>query len=238
MGRTLPPTWLLAAVPVPMHLYAAVLGLWIVGTTNATNLVDGADGLAPGLTVTQALGLTVLAVIAGELTIGVLAAALAGCALGFLRSNRHPAKIYLGDSGSMSLGFTLGALGAILIARSASPQIALAVVLMGWVPWFDTTFAVIRRLASGESPFRPDRDHVHHRLVARGLPVATAVRRLWAVGILATAAGILALASLPLARVVLPLKVTARVDEPRTAGPPAVEPASRPALEAAPNRAA
>mgnify|MGYP006295205311 FL=1 len=248
----LPPTWILATLTVPTMAVAAVFALWIVGTTNAVNLVDGADGLAPGLATLNAAGLAAVAVVTGELAVGILAAATAGCAMGFLRSNRHPAKIYLGDSGSMLLGFVLGALGVVLVARSESPTVALAVVLMGWVPLLDTLLAVLRRVRSGVSPFRPDRDHVHHRLIAHGMSVPTAVACLCATGIVATGAGLavvlgasagpwlaaVGIVTLPLARVVLPLKVTARVDDPRRAPMATPDPTSEPALRAAQNRAA
>lgn len=248
----LPPSWLHAAWPVPVWLTATILGLWIVGTTNALNLVDGIDGLAPGIATLNAAGLTVLAIAGGELGIAVLAAATAGCALGFLRSNRHPAKIYLGDSGSMLLGFLLGAIGVVLVGRSATPTTALAVVLLGWVPLLDTGLAVVRRISSGMSPFRPDRDHIHHRLVSRGLSVRLAAGSLWSIQAVAVAAGIaigfgapvspclaaIGIVTLPLARVVLPLRVTVRVDDPRRDDVAPQRPDSEPALGAAQNRAA
>lgn len=248
----LPPAWIHATWPVPTTVVALVFGLWVVGTTNAVNLIDGLDGLAPGLAALNALGLMVLGIAAGELAVAVLAAAAAGCAIGFLRSNRHPAKIYLGDSGSMLLGFLLGALGVVLVGRSASPATAVAVVLMGWMPLVDTSLAVVRRLRSRVSPFRPDRDHVHHRLIAHGLSVPAAVAVLWGIGTVGVAAGIavalggsallwsglVVLVTLPLARVVLPLKVTARVDDPRRESVETPGEGSRPALGTAQNRAA
>lgn len=248
----LPPSWLHATWPVPVWAVATVLGLWVVGTTNAINLVDGIDGLAPGIAVLNAAGLTVLAIAGGELGISVLAAATAGCALGFLRSNRNPAKIYLGDSGSMLLGFLLGAIGAVLVGRSAGPTTALAVLLLGWVPVLDTGLAVVRRIRSGMSPFRPDRDHIHHRLVDHGMSVRMAVGILTSIQATAVAAGIavsfgapalaclaaVSIVTLPLARVVLPLRVTVRVDDPRREDAAPHRSGSEPALGAAQNRAA
>ncbi|HKK72780.1 MAG TPA: MraY family glycosyltransferase [Candidatus Krumholzibacteria bacterium] len=214
---------------LPAAAAVIALGLWMVTTTNAVNLVDGIDGLAPGLVALGGFGLVVLAVRAGDLGTAAIAGSFAGAALGFLRSNRYPAKIYLGDSGSMMFGYLVASVGAILIGRDPSLRTLLAVALCAWVPLLDTLLAVLRRVRSRVSPFRADRDHVHHRLVAAGLSIRAAAAILWTIGFVGVAAGlaiawgapllpalgVVVVVTAPLARVVLPLRVTVRLDDPR-----------------------
>ena len=236
---------------LPAAVTTVALAVWLVTMTNAMNLIDGIDGLAPGLSVLAGAGLTVVSILQGELGPAVVAATLTGCALGFLRSNRHPAKVYLGDSGSTLFGFLIAALGVSLISRAPSIEMVLATVLLGWVPLVDTVLAVARRVRSGVSPFRADRDHLHHRLVARGHSVRGAGRILTGIGLVAAIAavaitqgaslllwtGLVAVATLPLARVVLPIRVTSRV-ETDTASHDDTAPASEGVLPAPHNRAA
>lgn len=141
---------------------------WFLGLTNAMNLIDGLDGLASGIAAIAGLGLIVLAWIAGHPVVAIVAAVLVGAALGFLRSNVHPAKIFMGDTGSMFLGFVLATLGAYLFWRHPTPNTLLALVLVTWVPSLDTLYALVRRWARNESIFHPDREHLHHRLLDLG----------------------------------------------------------------------
>lgn len=241
---------IVAWTTLPAAAAVIALGVWMVTTTNAVNLVDGIDGLAPGLVTLGGLGLVVLALRAGDLGTAAIAGSFAGAAVGFLRSNRHPAKIYLGDSGSMMFGYLVASVGAILVGRDPSLRTLLAVVLCAWVPLVDTLLAVVRRLRSRVSPFRADRDHVHHRLVASGLSIRASAAILWSLGAvgvgaglaiawgapLLPAAGVVVLATLPLARVVLPLRVTVRLDDPRRERPESDTP--RGVVPAPQNRAA
>lgn len=152
--------------------------VWIVGIANAMNLLDNMDGLAAGTAAIAGAGFAVIAATNGQFLVGSLAAGVAGCALGFLWHNRHPATIYMGDAGSVFLGFLLAVVG-VKLAFDA-PQMAtfgVPPVVMG-VAIFDTCLVTFTRLREGRSPFRGGRDHVSHRLVRRGLTVRVAVWRI------------------------------------------------------------
>ena len=160
-------------------LDALVTVLWIVGLTNAMNLLDNADGLAASTALVASLGAGIVAVLYGQFFVGGLAFALAGTAAGFLWHNWAPATVYLGDAGAYFLGFLL----AIVTLRLrpvgiALPWSALIPVLIMLVPILDTTFVVIRRLLGGRHPFTPGRDHLSHTLMDRGLSVRQSVTAL------------------------------------------------------------
>jgi UDP-GlcNAc:undecaprenyl-phosphate GlcNAc-1-phosphate transferase len=143
--------------------------LWMVAMVNVMNLVDGLDGLAAGISTIASLTLLMVAFKAGQAHVMILAAALAGSTLGFLPYNFNPAKIFMGDSGAMFLGFTLAAVAVEGTLKSAA-TLALAVpVLTLGLPIFDTAFAIVRRVANGRSISEADRGHLHHRLLERGL---------------------------------------------------------------------
>lgn len=142
---------------------------WIVGVTNALNLIDGLDGLATGISSIAALSLCAVASIFDSSLVAVASLSIAGASLGFLPFNLHPARIFLGDSGSMFLGFMLASLGAIgSLKASTTTLLILPIVVLG-IPVFDTVWAILRRTHRMVSPFRADRDHIHHRLVRVGL---------------------------------------------------------------------
>lgn len=143
---------------------------WIVGITNAINFIDGLDGLAAGVSSIASLSLFFVSVMRPNPDIGtaVLAAILAGSTMGFLPYNFNPAKIFMGDTGATFLGFMLGTI-SIQGTYKAYTAIAIAVPLLVLaVPLFDTTFAILRRIASGKSPMTADRGHLHHRLMDMG----------------------------------------------------------------------
>ena len=149
--------------------------MWIVGITNAVNLLDNMDGLSAGVAGIAALTLFVIAAANGQFAVAALAVALVGCALGFLRHNFHPARIYMGDAGSLFLGFMLAILG-IKLRFDGPTQITFMVPILALaVPIFDTTLVVLSRLLHRRSPFLGGRDHVSHRLVLVGIPVPAAV---------------------------------------------------------------
>jgi UDP-GlcNAc:undecaprenyl-phosphate GlcNAc-1-phosphate transferase len=156
------------AWPQPI-LGVLVMGPWIMGLTNAMNLIDGLDGLASGVAAASGVGLLALAMALGDPAPALVAAMVVGASLGFLRSNAHPAKIFLGDTGSMFLGFVLAVLGACVFWGHPTPQTLLGLVLIMWVPCIDAGYAVVRRIVGGRSIFRPDQGHIHHRLLAAGL---------------------------------------------------------------------
>jgi len=137
--------------------------------TNAINLIDGLDGLAVGTGTIASLALCVVGALTGHPLVAILALVLAGAGLGFLPFNFYPARIFLGDTGSMFLGFLLAGIGvAGSLKASAATVLILPIVVLG-VPVFDTLWAIIRRTRRMMSPFQPDRDHIHHRLVKVGL---------------------------------------------------------------------
>jgi UDP-GlcNAc:undecaprenyl-phosphate GlcNAc-1-phosphate transferase len=150
----------------------AVTVLWIVGITNAVNLLDNMDGLSAGVSGLAAFFVFVLAVDNGQFLVATLAIGLSGCAAGFLRSNFHPARIYMGDAGALFIGFLLAVLTIKLDLVHAPRLVALSVpiVVLG-VALFDTVLVTTNRLAHGQSPLSGGRDHTSHRLVFVGIPV-------------------------------------------------------------------
>lgn len=171
----------------------ALTVVWIVGITNAMNLLDNSDGLAASTAAAASLGTAAVALIYGQYLVGSLSLALAGAALGFLWHNWHPATVYLGDAGAYFLGFLL----AVVTLRLRPIEIdltwsALIAVLLLLLPIADTTFVVIRRLLERRHPFTPGRDHLAHVLMDRGLSVRQAVGALQ----LVMAAGVLAAVAL------------------------------------------
>lgn len=143
--------------------------IWLVASTNAFNLIDGVDGLAAGVGLLATLTIFGVALMQQNTPLALATAPLAGCLLGFLRYNFNPASIFLGDSGSLLVGFLLGCYGVIWSQKSATilgmtaPMMALA------VPLLDAALAVLRRLLRGKPIFGADRGHMHHRLLERGL---------------------------------------------------------------------
>jgi UDP-GlcNAc:undecaprenyl-phosphate GlcNAc-1-phosphate transferase len=179
---------------------------WIVGITNAVNLIDGLDGLAAGTALITTSAVAVIALFRGELGVTAASVALAGSLIGFLRFNFNPARIFLGDSGSLFLGFVLGVTSVRGSQKGPTVVAVLFPLLVLALPLLDTGLAVIRRLMrvgnQGRSSdnkllymarnlnmvFLPDRGHIHHRLIDYGMSHRGAVLCLWAFG--ATFAGL------------------------------------------------
>jgi UDP-GlcNAc:undecaprenyl-phosphate/decaprenyl-phosphate GlcNAc-1-phosphate transferase len=165
--------------------------VWIVGITNAFNLLDGIDGAAAGAAVFALLALFVAAVTLDQPLAGLVTVAFAGATIGFLPANFAPARVYLGDSGSLVLGFVLAALALEGTAKGpAMVAIAIPVVAFG-LPVADTLFAVVRRAVRGAPLFRGDRGHLHHRLLDLGLSPRQAAVVLYAVSALFALASML-----------------------------------------------
>ncbi len=180
-------TWELGPLALPVTL------LWFVGMSNAFNLIDGLDGLAAGVGLFSTTTLFIAALINGRLEAALLATALAGALLGFLRYNFNPASIFLGDSGSLFVGFALAAF-ALRSWMKSSAAIAVAAPLLALaLPILDATIAVTRRAISGKPLFDADGDHIHHRLVRMGFTPRRVVILLYAV---AAAFGALSLLSM------------------------------------------
>lgn len=171
-------------LPVPMALNYVLTLLWIVGITNAMNLLDNMDGLSGGVGAVGSAFFLLLAALSGQYLVGAMAAAILGACLGFLIYNFNPATIFMGDTGSLFLGFVLSAL-AIKLRFPANVtwvtwMIPLLVLI---VPLFDTTLVFISRLRRGKNPLTtPGKDHISHRLVDSGLTKREAVLLLYLVG--------------------------------------------------------
>ncbi|WP_114570056.1 glycosyltransferase family 4 protein [Exiguobacterium flavidum] len=148
--------------------------LWIVGITNAVNLIDGLDGLAAGVSSIVLLTIISLAVIQGNVYVTIVAILLLMSTLGFLVHNFYPAKIFMGDTGALFLGYMLGVLSLLGFKNVTLFSLAVPVILLG-IPISDTLFAIIRRLLSGQPPFAPDKAHLHHRLLDLGFTMRQAV---------------------------------------------------------------
>ena len=166
---------------VPADVLLTVL--WIFGITNAFNLLDNMDGLSAGIATIAAASFFLIALVNEQQMVAALAAALAGCGIGFLRHNFHPARIYMGDAGSLFLGFVLAVVGIKLRFEGPTQVTFLVPILVLGVPILDTTLVVISRLVHGMSPFSGGRDHISHRLVFVGIPVAVAVGLIYAAGV-------------------------------------------------------
>jgi UDP-GlcNAc:undecaprenyl-phosphate/decaprenyl-phosphate GlcNAc-1-phosphate transferase len=164
--------------------------LWLITVTNAFNIMDIMDGLASGVAVIAAVFLAGIAVRNGEPMVAVMAASLAGSLVGFLRYNAPPARIYLGDSGSLFVGLTLSAL-AMNGGYTTKNSLAMMtpVIILG-VPLFDLAFVSLVRLEKGLSPFRGSPDHVALRLKRAGQSVARTVRTIYLAGLLLGLSGI------------------------------------------------
>ena len=143
--------------------------LVLVSFANIINLIDGVDGLASGITAICCAALCAIALMEGQVASAALCAAVVGATFGFLRWNFHPAKIFLGDSGSLLLGFSLGIAATLLNTGHTTVSMLLAPVVMVGVPILDTFAAIIRRSRVGVSVGTPDKGHIHHRLLKRGL---------------------------------------------------------------------
>jgi len=160
-------------------LAAPISVLWIVGIVNAMNLIDGLDGLAGGVALIVVVTNLVLGVVHGDMMTILLMTALAGGVIGFLFYNLNPAQIFMGDTGSLFLGFILAAVSLRTSHKSSTTWALLVPVVALGLPIADTLLAFIRRALRGQSPFRPDREHIHHKLLDIGLTHRQAVLALY-----------------------------------------------------------
>lgn len=143
--------------------------LWLVGVTNAFNLIDGADGVAAGVGAIVAGTMALVGAYSGQEQSAVLAAALCGALLGFLRFNFHPARIFMGDSGALFIGFVLAVLAIRTSQVSTTTVSFLTPVVALGLPIMDTSLSVFRRVRAGRNPFRADKEHIHHELLRETL---------------------------------------------------------------------
>jgi len=170
-----------SAHPLQTFIGLPLTIFWVLLITNAFNLIDGLDGLAAGSGLFSTVVILLLSLFTPNPMVSFLAIVLAGVILGFLRFNFHPASIFLGDSGSLFIGFLISAL-AIVASQKAPTIVAVSIplVCLG-LPILDVVLAVGRRFLGGKPIFRGDRDHIHHKLLKRGLSQREAVLLLYAV---------------------------------------------------------
>lgn len=163
---------------------------WLVFMTNAANFIDNMDGLLAGVALIAIAAFAIFAATSGQLFVAAFALALAGAVSGVLPHNRRPARVYLGDEGSMLLGFLMGALAMVTSYRGGDEPKSLpflAPLLLLAVPVVDASFVIATRLGRGVAPWTAGRDHLSHRLVARGLRPRATVRLLQGLGALGAA---------------------------------------------------
>ena len=166
-------------LPLPDWISVPLSFLFLIGATNAVNLADGLDGLAGGMALLCLGALALLALTVGNPFVGSVALVITGATLGFLRFNTHPARVFMGDSGSQILGFSAAVLSVCLTQDPLAPlSSALPLLLLG-VPVIDTLMVMTQRLLTGHSPFRADSNHIHHRLLALGFDHHEAVMMIY-----------------------------------------------------------
>jgi UDP-GlcNAc:undecaprenyl-phosphate GlcNAc-1-phosphate transferase len=160
----------LGLTSLPVWLSLVVTVMWLVGMVNAINWIDGLDGLAAGVSGIAAIVMMIVCLFMNQPAAAIIAAALAGGALGFLRYNFNPAQIFMGDGGAYFMGFTLAGVGVIGLVKSVTTVAVLLPFLILAVPILDMSAVILDRLRNGRSPFSADKRHLHHRLLKAGLP--------------------------------------------------------------------
>ncbi|HCC07139.1 MAG TPA: undecaprenyl-phosphate alpha-N-acetylglucosaminyl 1-phosphate transferase [Clostridiales bacterium] len=179
-------------IKIDSNLISMVISiLWIVGVTNAVNLIDGLDGLAAGVSSIAAICLMILAILAGNDIAVVMTIALVGSCLGFLPYNFNPAKIFMGDTGAMFLGFILSISSMLGLFKGYMVAALIVPIIVLGLPIFDTMFAIFRRILTGKPIMTPDRGHIHHKLIDKGLSHKNAVLTLYGISIAFGILGIL-----------------------------------------------
>lgn len=155
--------------------------IWIVGVTNAINLIDGLDGLAAGISSIASMSIFIIALLTSAPETALIMAALCGACFGFLPYNYNPAKIFMGDTGALFLGFILASMSVSgLFKGSALVSAAVPFLVLG-LPIYDTLFAIGRRMLKHQPIMQPDRGHLHHRLIDMGLSQRQVVTILYSV---------------------------------------------------------
>ncbi len=164
--------WL--AIPITMF--------WIVGVTNAVNLIDGLDGLSAGVSAIATATMAIMALIMNDTTVAIYCFVLLGAIIGFLYFNFHPARIFMGDTGALFLGFNLAALSIMGFKEALFVSFIIPIVVLG-VPLWDTLFAIIRRIVNRQPISSPDKGHLHHCLLKMGLSHRSAVIAIYCMSI-------------------------------------------------------
>lgn len=176
----------------PLWFSVIVTILWIVGITNTINLIDGLDGLAAGVSCISCIAVAYTSYLAGRPETCQLVLAIAGAAFGFLLFNFHPAKIFMGDAGSMLLGYSLATMSLIGVSSTKGTVLFVSLIplIILALPIFDTAFAIIRRVANRRPIMSPDKGHLHHRIMAMGFGQARTVTALYCISAIMGVAGI------------------------------------------------
>ena len=179
---------------------------WVISFINVVNLIDGLDGLAAGVSGIASITVILVAVHQGYFPVATLTAALAGGIIGFIHYNFNSATIFMGDTGSMFIGYMLAAISIFGAVKSAASIALLVPAIALGLPIMDTAFAILRRYSNGRPIFQPDKGHLHHRLLAMGLSQRQAVLLMYGISIvLCLAAFVLAEANVYVAAVVIVL---------------------------------
>ncbi|MBO8165428.1 MAG: undecaprenyl/decaprenyl-phosphate alpha-N-acetylglucosaminyl 1-phosphate transferase [Brevibacillus sp.] len=165
--------WL--AIPITMF--------WIVGVTNAVNLIDGLDGLSAGVSAIATATMAIVALLMGDAVVATYCFVLLGAILGFLYFNFHPARIFMGDTGALFLGFNLAALSVMGFKEALFVSFIIPIVVLG-VPLWDTFFAIVRRIVNKKPISSPDKGHLHHCLLNMGLSHRATVITIYGVSIM------------------------------------------------------
>lgn len=172
------------------YLSIPITIIWIIGITNAINLIDGLDGLAAGVSTIALITIAVMAMIMENAFVGATASILAASSLGFLFYNFHPAKIFMGDTGSLFLGFMISVLALLGFKNVAVVSLIIPVIILG-IPISDTFFAIVRRIRTKQPIMAPDKSHLHHCLLRSGFSHRQTVLVIYALAILFGVAAVL-----------------------------------------------
>lgn len=176
--------------------------IWIVAITNAINLIDGLDGLASGVSIIALLTIAFIAILQGNIFITMICSVLIGSLLGFLFFNFHPAKIFLGDSGALMIGFIIDFVSLLGFKNITFISLFFPIIILA-VPFIDTLFAMIRRVKKGQHIMQADKSHLHHKLLALGYSHRQTVLLIYSIAILFSLSSIILYLSQPLGVVLM-----------------------------------
>ncbi|MBQ8600204.1 MAG: undecaprenyl/decaprenyl-phosphate alpha-N-acetylglucosaminyl 1-phosphate transferase [Clostridia bacterium] len=168
-------------IELPLVWSVLISMIWLLAILNAVNIIDGLDGLACGVSSIMTIFVTIILILLEAPQVAIIAAALAGACIGFLPYNMNPAKMFMGDTGSMFIGYCLACLSIIGLFKAYAIVAFFAPVILYLLPIFDLMFAAVRRMLSGHSPMQADKSHLHHKLIALGFSQKQAVAILYGI---------------------------------------------------------
>ena len=189
------------SLPIGPTIHFGILGIpitvvWIVAITNAINLIDGLDGLASGVATIALMTIGFIAILQANIFIMMICSVLIGALLGFLFFNFHPAKIFLGDSGALLIGFIVGFLSLLGFKNITFVSLFFPIVILA-VPFIDTLFAMIRRVKKGQHIMQADKSHLHHKLLELGYSHRQTVILIYSIALLFSLSSIILYLSQP-----------------------------------------